>query len=155
MRGTPGKSNYFYKHGLGKKGPWNCWVGIKKRCLNSKDKLYSYYGGRGIQVCKEWLEYPAFYEWALRNGWAPGLTIERMDVNGNYCPENCIFIPKEAQTRNRRSTIWVEVEGEKLTLKEAARHYGLAYKLVHCRYRKLGWSLEKALSTPSSRKGVA
>lgn len=95
------------KHGAAGRGGrdnlYSRWEGIKKRCYTKSCKSYKDYGGRGIKMCDEWLnDYSAFREWALSNGYEPHLTIERKDVDGDYCPANCTWIPKGEQTKNRR-----------------------------------------------------
>lgn len=98
------------KHGRARKERlYNIWVGMKQRCRDSNMRCYPHYGGRGITVCKEWLEdYRAFRSWALSHGYRDDLTIDRIDVNGNYCPENCrwLTIAEQQQntTRSRRVT---------------------------------------------------
>ena len=121
----------------------NIWLGIINRCR----RLPSY-GGRGIKMCDEWQDYIVFREWAHSNGYADDLTIERIDVNGDYRPENCTWIPREKQARNRRTTKWVVYQGKTMSLAEASERAGLPYKHVHERIDKYGWSVEKALSTP-------
>jgi len=71
------------------------WGNIKQRCYNTNRKSYKWYGGRGIIVCKEWLDYDVFEKWALENGWNKLLTIDRIDNNGNYEPSNCHFVTRE------------------------------------------------------------
>lgn len=80
------------------------WLAMRQRCNNSKSKDYPHYGARGISVTPKWDAFSAFEEWARSNGYAPGLTIERVNVNGNYCPENCTWIPRAEQMKNTTRT---------------------------------------------------
>lgn len=134
------------RHGESHTHLHNIWCGMNNRC-NPDHKDSENYGGRGIRVCDEWASYESFADWARHNGYEEGLSIERKDVNGNYCPENCTWIPLEKQARNRRTTHWVEWQGRKMSLAEAAEISGLPYKQVHLRL-KSGWSLEEALTKP-------
>jgi len=84
---------------------YRIWVGMKRRCDNPVCKKYKHYGGRGITYCKSWASYIPFRDWAKNNGYNNSLTIERIDVNGNYCTENCTWIPLEQQSKNRRNTL--------------------------------------------------
>lgn len=124
----------------------NVWCGMNNRC-NPNHKHCKGYGDRGIGVCKEWEDYEKFAKWARSNGYKEGLSIERIDVNGDYCPENCTWIEKEKQARNRRTTFWIDFRGRRMSLAEAAEIVGLPYKQVHYRI-KHGWSIEDALNTP-------
>lgn len=81
------------------------WLSMRQRCNNPRNKSYPDYGARGIQVCSEWNEFSAFKEWAQESGYSEGLTIERLDVNGNYCPANCTWIPRSEQNKNTRRTL--------------------------------------------------
>ena len=125
----------------------NIWCSINNRC-NPNNKNNERYGKRGITICEEWHDYTKFAEWARSHGYEDGLTIERIDVNGNYEPSNCKWIPMPKQARNRTTTRWVEYQGETMSLAEAAERAGLKYKEVHYRIHKLGWTLEDALSIP-------
>ena len=100
--------NYFGTHNGSKERLYGVWIDIKKRCYNPKYKQYKDYGGRGIQMCDEWRNsYSAFRNFALNNGYDPNAkfgqcTIDRIDVNGDYCPENCRFVDMKVQRHNRR-----------------------------------------------------
>jgi len=96
----------------------NVWRTMRARCTNPKNEKYATYGGRGIRILQEWLTYSAFRDWALSNGWVQGLTIERKDVDGNYEPGNCTFIPMSRQARNKTNTIYLTIDGVRKSLVE-------------------------------------
>lgn len=92
------------KHGMKGTRVYRIWQAMKSRCGNSNVPCYSYYGGRGIKVCDEWLNsFESFYEWSMVNGYAADLTIDRIDVNGNYEPSNCRWVTMAEQNKNKRS----------------------------------------------------
>ena len=124
----------------------NIWCDMNKRCKSNPR-----YAGRGIFVCDEWKDYSAFASWARSNGYSDELTIERINVNGPYEPNNCKWITLEKQARNRTTTRWVMYGGEKMSLAEASERSGIPYKVAHLRI-KSGWSVEKALSVPVRSK---
>ena len=127
---------------------YSIWRGMIQRCERKENHDYPNYGGRGIAVCHEWRhDYAAFREWAVSNGYSEELTIERKNVNGNYCPENCTWIALKAQARNRRTSHWVEYNGERHVVTEWAEIFGVDAGTLHNRLR-LGWSMERAISTP-------
>lgn len=133
--------------------------GIKKRCYNKNSPRYKDYGGRGIVMCGEWLDpdtgFDAFVDWSLDNGYADDMTIERNDVNGNYCPENCSWITLREQRNNRRGTIWVDYNGEHIQLMKLCKRLGLSYDTVHDRYRHRGWPIERAIEEPTQRGKIS
>lgn len=92
------------KHGHRFEKLYQVWLAIKQRCTNPRCKDYPHYGARGIKRCEQWNDYRVFREWALANGYQEGLTIERRDVNGDYCPENCCWITKAEQGKNTTRT---------------------------------------------------
>lgn len=92
-----------YKHGLRSHRINVIWRGIRQRCLNTNNSRYKDYGGRGISMCNEWLEdFMSFYNWAISNGYSDQLSIDRIDVNGNYEPSNCRWATASEQNKNQR-----------------------------------------------------
>lgn len=132
-------------HGKSNEPIYKTWIAMKQRCFNNSHPNYKYYGGRGISICKEWFTFENFYNWAVENGYQDGLTIERKNNDGDYCPENCTWIPKSKQQQNTRKTIRVKINGIHFrSLKEAAKYYNVNYNIV-CIRRSKGWSISKAL----------
>lgn len=108
-------------HGLYKTKLYRKWEKMKTRCYNKNNNFYKDYGGRGITVCEEWKnDFKAFYDWSLEHGYKEGLSIDRIDVNGDYCPANCRFTDIKTQNRNKRNNIMVEYHGNQVCLKDAA-----------------------------------
>lgn len=94
-------------HGMTRKRPYRIWQNMKTRCLNPKYKQWENYGGRGITICDEWKDnFQAFYDWAIANGYADNLTIDRINNDGNYCPENCRWTTMAEQNKNRGERRW-------------------------------------------------
>ncbi|MYW24988.1 hypothetical protein GTY48_15580 [Bacillus thuringiensis] len=122
------------KHGDHKTRLYGIWKGMKDRCFLPTKKRYEDYGGRGITVCKEWLDYSNFKEWSMSNGYEEHLTIERKDFNGNYTPNNCEWIPLEEQLKNTRRSVFITYEGETRVLSDWARYFGINYQTLKGRY---------------------
>ena len=119
---------------------FNIWAGMKARCYNKTDPSYKNYGGRGISVCEEWRKsFVNFRDWAKSNGYKDSLTIDRIDNNGNYCPENCRWATAKQQSNNRRSNVYVTINGETHTVTEWSEINGISYHTIASRRRK-GWS---------------
>ena len=141
------------KYGMmGKHKLKNIWHNMIQRCENQNHKNYKQYGGRNIKVCDEWRDkesgYISFYNWSINNGYEDGLTIDRIDVNGNYTPENCQWITNAEQQTNKRNNVYIEYNGEKMCISEWAKRYNLKDDTL--RYRlKHGWSIEEALTKPA------
>lgn len=119
------------------------------RCYNPNASRYYCYGGRGITVCDEWRKSSeAFVQWGLDMGFKLGLSLERIDVDGNYTPENCTFIPLEDQAKNKRSTIRVTYYGCTKTLKDWCRELKLDYRCIYSRLAYGKWDVKRAFETP-------
>lgn len=104
-----------YKHGFSVTHPnlFGVWETMRSRCYNRNRKKYKDYGARGIRVCDEWnSNASAFCEWALSNGYKDGMQLDRIDNNGNYEPSNCRFVSPKENSRNRRNTVYLTVDGE-------------------------------------------
>jgi hypothetical protein len=127
---------------------------MKRRCYNPKNKRYAQYGGRGISVCDEWKnDFTLFMEWAIRNGYTDELTLDRIDVNDNYKPENCKWSSRIEQMNNTTRNHYLTVNGETKTMSEWAREKGVSPDLIKDRITKLHWSEEEAVNTPRLRMG--
>lgn len=132
-------------HNLANTRLYNIWAGIKTRCKNPKSKAYKNYGARGITVCDEWAnDFTAFHEWAMANGYQEGLTIDRIDANGNYEPSNCRWLTNAEQQNNRRNNHSITYNGETHTMAEWARILGINYHTLQTRLYR-GWTIEKAI----------
>ena len=128
------------KHGLNGHPLYHTWKNIRQRCGNPSNNSYGNYGGRGIHLCDEWNDFPTFYDWAIANGWESGLSIERIDNNGDYCPENCRFATLKEQSRNRRKTVFLTYDGVKKPLSEWCEMLGLNMKTCYGRMHDYGWT---------------
>ena len=128
---------------------YNRWQAMKARCNNPNASGYENYGGRGITVCAEWQEsFEAFQEWATSAGYKECLTLDRIDVDGDYSPENCRWISDSEQRLNTRRNRLITIGEETKTLKEWCDEYGAPYNTVESRITKNGWVPEKAIKTP-------
>lgn len=129
------------KHGLFRNNSalFNVWQTMIGRCENPNRSKYKDYGGRGIKVCDEWRTAKNFVIWALNNGYHPGLQIDRIDNNGNYCPENCRFVTPKKNSRNRRNTKRLTVKGETKTVVEWCEQLGVSQYTVYDWIRKKGY----------------
>lgn len=126
------------------------WRGMIRRCTEPNYKCYSDYGGRGISVCKEWLDFAGFYK-DMGETYRDGLTLERKDNDGNYCKDNCQWTTPKEQANNQRSNRIIVVNGESLTLAQACDKYGVPYGRASNRLR-LGWPGERAVLAPKGEK---
>lgn len=143
-------------HGLSKTPLYRVWRSMKDRCYRSKCKGYVNYGGRGIVMCDEWKnDFEIFHNWALKNGYRKGLTIERINNNGNYEPSNCCWIPKSKQSSNRRNCHYITYHGETKTLSEWSRELHVDRETVRNKEKQLGsgeLAIEAILNNPRHKK---
>lgn len=143
---NPRKANK--THGKSKTRLFRIYTGMKGRCYNQKNASYKNYGGRGIQICKEWLDdFSVFYEWAVNNGYGDNLSIDRIDAEGDYCPENCRWATRKEQANNTRQNRFLEFNGETHTVKEWADIIGISEQTIRGRLRE-GWNTEDVLGLP-------
>ncbi len=147
-----GKNNPNYKHGLKNTRLFRIWSNMKNRCNNSKcDKFYRY-GARGITVCDEWQnDFQTFYDWAMSHGYSDELTLDRIDNDGNYCPENCRWATLKMQANNTSHCRFITIDGNTKTMKEWCEITGVNYNTARDRIRH-GWNPVKAVTTPSNPK---
>ena len=135
-------ANQNKKHGESKTRLYRTWRGIHTRCKNKNRSDSIHYVLRGITVCDEWCSYEAFKTWAIENGYNDSLSIDRIDNNKGYYPENCRWVTPKQQCNNRRSNIIVEYCGQKMTLAEYSRIVGIPYSTVYKRYKQGGIAVE-------------
>lgn len=122
----------------------NIWRNMLERCDNSNRNDRKYYHDKGITVCEEWRDYKKFEEWSFDNGYADNLTIDRIDENGNYEPNNCQWITMREQQRKKLGNIWIEYNGETKILTDWAREYGINRATLQSRL-EMGYTFDEAL----------
>lgn len=134
------------KHNSSYSDLYGVWHSMKNRCYNCNYRPYKNYGARGIVVCEQWkYNYQSFQDWALSHGYKKGLSLDRIDNNGNYCPDNCRWTDVKTQSQNRRTTKFLTYDGKTLCLQEWAERIGIppgriSWRLAH------GWPIGMALS---------
>lgn len=120
-------------HGLSQSRLYRAWQNMKNRCDRETDISYKNYGERGITYTNEWGEFIPFRDWALSNGYEEDLTLERINVNGNYEPSNCTWVPMSEQSKNKRTNVHISYKGETKVLKDWAKHFDVPYSSI------IGW----------------
>ena len=151
--------SYTQTHGESKTRLYRIWAAMRRRCNNPNCDAYKWYGARGISVCREWnTSFLAFRNWAYQNGYKENAkqeecSLDRIDGNKDYSPENCRWVTKTVQSRNTRRNHLVEYQGKKMTIAELAELSGIPYARLQPRIKALGWSAEKAVNTPFKKPG--
>lgn len=134
-----GKQSHIYK----------VWKSMRKRCNNPRSKDFRLYGGKGVKVCARWQDFKLFHD-DMASSYRPGLEIERLDSNGDYCPENCKWATEREQSLNTNRARLITFRGETLNVSLWAERFGMDYDLLWQRLNA-GWPMEKAISLPSLR----
>lgn len=139
------------KHGLTKHPLYQIWSSMKRRCYCKKDRAYKWYGGAGVTICDEWLkDFVCFYNWAMSHGYSFGLSIERNENKKGYNPDNCKWIPRKDQPKNRSYCYKIKYLGAVKSLADWCRYLDLDYMLIYQRIA-VGWAFEDAISKVSLR----
>lgn len=142
-------------HGMTNKRIYKIWSDIKTRCYNKNNKEYKWYGERNIKMCDEWeKDFMLFYNWAIQNGYTEELTIDRINVNGDYEPNNCRWVDKLVQANNTRANHYIELNGVTHTVTEWSRIYGIKRNYIYIRVQR-GWSWKDAITIPIKKKKEA
>lgn len=147
------KAQHNYKHGESKSRIYQIYYKMKSRCYNPNYSESEYYGKRGIKICKEWLDsFEKFYEWSITNGYADNLSIDRINVNKGYYPNNCKWSTPKEQSRNRRNNIYITYNNETRCLSEWCEIFDLKYQTILQRINR-GWDKVQAIITPPHNYG--
>jgi len=131
-RGEGGKN--WTTHGLSKHPLHKVWKGMRARCFSKTNQAYPAYGGRGITICDRWSEFSNFYE-DMSHSWEAGLWLERINVDGNYEPQNCRWETPREQARNKRRTVRIITPDGEILLSDAARKYGIRHPTLWHRWK--------------------
>lgn len=141
-----------FKHGHYYKPWYRSYKAMMERCYLPSCGNYERYGGKGVTVCEEWHDINNFAKWAENSGYAPGLTIDRIDATKGYSPDNCRWATKKQQSNNRKNTIFYTYNGETKALTDWASIFGINRYTLYDRIERRGWSVERALETPTCAK---
>jgi hypothetical protein len=137
------------KHGLYKARLYRIWHKMIERCEWATGENKDNYQNRGITVCEEWRKnFVSFAEWALKNGYTDELSIDRIDVNGNYEPSNCRWATSKEQANNTRRNVHISYDGKTLTLSQWAKELNINYSCLYTRLHKMGWGVKKSFTEP-------
>lgn len=141
------KGSHLIKHGRSGERLHKIWKSMKNRCYNERDMSYKNYGARGIAVCEEWKnDFCSFKEWALANGYDDKLSIDRINVNGNYEPDNCRWATRKTQANNTTRNHYLTIGGITKTMREWAEHYKIPYSTFRARIMRSNGNVEKAIN---------
>lgn len=134
------------KHGKRKTRLYRIWANVKTRCFNVNDPHYSRWGGKGVGMCKEWKNsFQSFYNWAIANGYSDNLTIDRIDNEKGYSPDNCRWATIEEQNRNKKHVRFITYDGRTQTIGQWTKELGLGKETIRERLKR-GWTEKEAIS---------
>lgn len=133
-------------HGQSNSHLYHIWEQIKQRCCNPNDGGYANYGGRGIYLCDEWMNFEPFATWSYQNGYNRKLSIDRIDNNDGYFPQNCRWADSYQQMNNTSRNVFIAYNGHKKTISQWSRATGINYRTLHNRIFRSGWPIERALT---------
>jgi hypothetical protein len=139
-------------HGLTGSRIYLAWQNMKKRCDNPNNKSYKNYGGRGIKYCSKWEVFDGFWE-DMKDGYAENLTLDRIDVDGDYCKDNCRWVDRNVQANNMTTNNLITYNGETMTEAEFSRKYSLDYELFRHRLQD-GWTVERAMEPVKQKEEI-
>ena len=146
------------KHNMSNTRLYTIWALMKYRCCNPLRKEYHRYGGRGIKVCDEWMEFDSFIQWALENGYSDGLTLDRVNNDGNYEPSNCRWVTRHDQAYNKSTNRHITHKGATKTITQWAIENNIPYYVLKKRIDVLHWDFERAITEPpkvmKKKKGI-
>jgi hypothetical protein len=137
------------KHNLSKTKIYHVWAGMKDRCLNENNKAYKHYGERGVTVCEEWQkDFMSFYNWSMQNGYEEGLSVDRINNNGNYEPSNCRWVDMKSQCNNHRRNVLITFDGKTQNIQQWANELNIKHSTLYGRLITNKWSIKRALTSP-------
>jgi len=137
-------------HGCSKTKLYGVWCGMKERCNNPNNKRFDRYGGRGIKVCDDWNDFSTFQLWSIQNGYRDGLTIDRINNDGMYSPDNCRFVTRAEQNRNYSRNHLITYNGETKCIADWANETGIKASTLSIRLKR--WNdLDKVFSRKDLR----
>ena len=139
------------KHGMFNTKMYCAWVHMRQRCNNPKCKSYQDYGGRGITVCEEWNTFINFYDWAMANGYEESLTLDRIDNDENYEPDNCRWVSMSVQENNKRNNHFVEYRGQRMTISQCARAANVSRNALNYRLM-MGMTADEAVDAIMAKR---
>jgi hypothetical protein len=141
-------------HGSAESRLFTIWVNMKQRCENPNVPHYKLYGGKGVYICEEWHDFVKFQEWSLNNGYSDSLTIDRIDSNKGYTPENCRWTTNKEQQRNKSNNHLVTYNGETHCIAEWSEILGMSRMAILLRLNRYGFTAEEALTKPLRKTGA-